>query len=91
MTGPLEAHPHDFDTFSAHRPVFCYECGGLLWGLARQGLKCKGYGEMKYLGFFLLIAQTNKECGVRAHRKCKDLMNADCLIRNSGICARNLS
>ena len=34
--------PHKFEKFSAQHPVFCYECENVLWGLARQGLKCTG-------------------------------------------------
>ena len=38
----LESAPHSFEKFSAQHPVYCYECGNLLWGLARQGFKCNG-------------------------------------------------
>ncbi|KAG2460167.1 KPCT kinase, partial [Polypterus senegalus] len=36
--------PHRFKVYNYKSPTFCEHCGTLLWGLARQGLKCDECG-----------------------------------------------
>ncbi|PVD25412.1 hypothetical protein C0Q70_13068 [Pomacea canaliculata] len=55
---------HAFHETTYFRPTFCIHCTGLLWGLIKQGWKCK-------------------DCGINAHKHCKDLVVMECRSKGS--------
>ncbi|XP_046692588.1 serine/threonine-protein kinase D3-like isoform X2 [Silurus meridionalis] len=40
----FQIRPHALYVHSYKAPAFCDDCGEMLWGLVRQGLKCEGCG-----------------------------------------------
>ncbi|XP_052003223.1 protein kinase D4 isoform X2 [Xyrauchen texanus] len=51
--------PHSLVVQSYRTPTFCHYCGEMLWGLVRQGLKCKGCG-----------LDLHKRCALRLSNDC---------------------
>ncbi|KAK3092337.1 hypothetical protein FSP39_001507 [Pinctada imbricata] len=62
---------HDFHEYTYFKPTFCIHCTGLLWGLIKQGWKCK-------------------DCGINAHKHCKDLVVMECRSKQHAACNRRL-
>ncbi|KAK2150861.1 hypothetical protein LSH36_385g02061, partial [Paralvinella palmiformis] len=56
---------HNFHEITYFKPTFCIHCTGLLWGLIKQGWKCK-------------------DCGINAHKHCKDLVVMECRSKGHG-------
>ncbi|XP_028409605.1 serine/threonine-protein kinase D3-like isoform X2 [Dendronephthya gigantea] len=66
--------PHMLVVHSYGSPTFCDYCGGMLFGLVRQGLKCEGCG-----GNF------HKKCAYKIPNNCSDVKRRGSLQSSSGL------
>uniref|UniRef100_A0AAY5ERN4 protein kinase C n=1 Tax=Electrophorus electricus TaxID=8005 RepID=A0AAY5ERN4_ELEEL len=62
----VKFRPHSLVVQSYRTPTFCHQCGEMLWGLVRQGLKCEGCG----LDFHKRCALTLSDDCTRVYRPC---------------------
>ncbi|XP_076816522.1 RAS guanyl-releasing protein 2-like [Clavelina lepadiformis] len=60
-----QSFKHDFSETNYFHPTFCEECGRLLWGLMKQGWKCKDCG-----------INCHKHCKDRIVQECRQKPNS---------------
>lgn len=63
----FQIRPHMLYVHSYKAPAFCDECGEMLWGLVRQGLKCEGSN------LDICSAQHHLECWHQLRTNLQDL------------------
>lgn len=51
----LQEKKHSFKTTNYFSPTFCDHCGGMLFGLYRQGMRCEGIPYNVHVIYFKVI------------------------------------
>ncbi|KAJ6663754.1 hypothetical protein lerEdw1_009833 [Lerista edwardsae] len=59
---------HNFQEATFKRPTFCDSCNGFLWGVSKQGYRCRA-------------VLPPADCSMICHRQCKDLVEVECCRR----------
>ncbi|RXM33011.1 Ras guanyl-releasing protein 3 [Acipenser ruthenus] len=74
---------HNFQEMTYLKPTFCEQCSGFLWGIIKQGYKCKGSLSLIVAchcpdspGTCLILFVA--DCGVNCHKQCKELLVLAC-------------
>ncbi|KAB0390848.1 hypothetical protein E2I00_001086, partial [Balaenoptera physalus] len=58
---------HTFQEVTFRKPTFCGSCSGFLWGVTKQGYRCRGERGM--------------DCGLCCHKHCRDQVKEECKKR----------
>ena len=89
-----EPDNHMFEKFSAHKPTMCSECNYILWGLMKQGVKCKSETLPPVKQVLLVVIRcffvffVYAGCGKICHDRCSSLASQDC---SSALCVHSES
>ncbi|KAK3538287.1 hypothetical protein QTP70_034769 [Hemibagrus guttatus] len=73
---------HNFQEMTYLKPTFCEHCAGFLWGIIKQGYKCKGVSSVS-------VVYQCVYCGVNCHKQCRELLVLACrrLPHSTSLCS----
>nr|XP_019834078.1 PREDICTED: RAS guanyl-releasing protein 4 isoform X1 [Bos indicus] len=87
---------HTFQEVTFRKPTFCNSCSGFLWGVTKQGYRCRGEWSISrergsrtskleewgtWTGPLALTSEFPPDCGLCCHRHCRDQVKVECKKR----------